>query len=199
MKRVVTAVVLLALLAATAWAQEAGGSGAALPSGYTPHTFGGYGFSLVLPDSGTLTIPGSADWKEDPAVAFEWRGGADDPVVLIQGRVDRFNEVALDAATFDAFCNTLLQNWSEDPAKYKVVTRNRRFEIAPFTWNLIEVEDYTKGTQPGQLVSYSVFCTYQADAIYTLTMYYLTPVATGSEVSTVQEFGKPVLYSLNVT
>lgn len=148
-----------------------------------------FGFSLELPADGTIHDQGSEDWDKDAAVAFEWLGGEDSPVALIQGRVDRF-ETKLDEYTFEVFCDTLLENWSDED-RFTIYTSNRRINIAPMTWNLIEVEDNSNTS--GQKVYYSVFSMFSGQTIYTVSMYYLTPIS-----ETIQEFGIPVVYSFKL-
>jgi hypothetical protein len=162
----------------------------AAQTAYSPYVADGYGFSIELPDSGAISVPGEDGELQDESVAFEWTGAEDDPIVLIQGRVDRF-DVVLDPDTFDVFCATLLENWQGDSENYKVVTANDRITIDDFVWNLIEIEDASHAD--GEMVYYSVFSTYAGSTIYTISMYYLEPVSEG-----IQEFGIPVLYGFRL-
>ena len=157
---------------------------------YSSYTAEGYGFRIQLPDSGSVSEPGEGPEEPDEAVAFEWTGAEGDPIVLIQGRVDRF-EVELDPETFDVFCGTLLENWESDSESYDVVTANDRITIEGLVWNLIEVEDGSHAE--GELVYYSVFSAYAGQTIYTISMYYLEPVN-----ERIQEFGIPVLYGFEL-
>lgn len=234
--------VFLALLPLCALAQDEAAAPAAKSSPYKYAKFDAkdFGFSIALPTTGEVTTPEDSSWTwywsaettyssgeiekakgkvtisdEDPEVAFTWYRSEDEPVVLIQGRVDKF-ETELDAETFRIFCETLLANWSGDNAivshsestvqsqgdkttvdtkttirsgsagKYTVVTANEKLDLNGLVWNLIEVEDASDSS--GTMVYYSVFSTFAGSNIYTISMYYLEPVS-----DSVQEFGFPVL------
>jgi hypothetical protein len=161
-------------------------------SGYSPYNASGYGFSVDLPDSGVVAAPGSKDWDiAEEEVAFEWYGGKADPVVLIQGRVDDLGS-DIDAETFQVFSDTLLENWNADTSKFKVTNSANNLSLGNRTWNLIEVEDFSEGVDAK--VYYSVFSTYVGTKIYTVSLYYLTPVN-----DRVFDFGKPVLQGFKIS
>jgi hypothetical protein len=161
--------------------------GATAPAAkYSPYTSADYGFTVDLPDSGVVASPGSEDWDiNEKEVAFEWYGGDQDPIVLIQGRVDDLGS-AIDAGTFQIFSDTLLENWSSDPEKFNVTNSANNLKIGNQTWNLIEVEDFSEGTN--SKVYYSVFSTYVGSRIYTISLYYLQPVS-----DSIRDYGKPVM------
>ena len=179
----------LAALAQDAPAEEPAGDEAAAETTYVEYTATGYGFSLELPENGTVKDPSSEDWTADEQVAFEWYSDGSTPVTMIQCRVDRF-ATDLDDAMFDVFCDTVLEMWSDENS-YDVVTANRRIEIDPLTWNLIEVGDKRRGEE--EQVHYSVFSMYSGAAIYTVSMFYMDPVS-----EEIQEFGIPVVYSFEL-
>lgn len=108
---------ILALLPVLALAQGDAPQPAETPSAAAPayrdYAAGSFGFAVQLPATGTIEDPSTAGWSEDPEVAFDWYYGGDEPIVLIQGRVDKF-EVPLDDETFKLFCDTLLKNWAGD-------------------------------------------------------------------------------------
>jgi hypothetical protein len=186
MKGMIGMLALLVALAGTTLAQETGAEadGAAVAEDtaaepmeldveYARQAFPDFGFALELPEHGELVRPGDDGWEAEDQVAFEWYGLRDDPVVLVQMRVDQM-DTELNAAAFDAFCETLVANWSGDPGNYKVTTNNEPISLGDFSWRLTEVEDSSAGG--GQSVYYSVFTTYAGDKIYTLSMYYLQPI-----------------------
>jgi hypothetical protein len=208
--RIFLLALILAALPALCFAQDA--APAAAPAAtYSTYVAGDFGFSVDLPSSGSVEDPKSQNWKEDPEVAFFWYGSAGDPVVMIQGRMDSF-DTDLDAETFKVFCQTLLDNWAGeadnppvDPAApadaapkdsggkkpYHIVTANEELPINDMTWNLIEIAD--SSDPEGTPVYYSVFSTYAGKKIYTLSMYYLSPVS-----DEIQSFGFPVLNSFKL-
>jgi len=152
---------------------------------YRDYVAGDFGFAIKLPATGTIEDPSTSGWSEDPEVAFDWYYGGEEPIVLVQGRVDKF-ETELDDETFKVFCDTLLSNWTTDTEKYAVVTSNEPLDLNGAKWNLIEVAD--SSDPEGTKVFYSVFSTYAGSQIYTVSMYYLEPVS-----DKVQQFGFPVL------
>lgn len=202
------AILLVLLTVQIAWAQDAaedtagGDAAAAVERTYSTYVAAGYGFALDLPDSGEVSSPGSDNWDNEDQVAFEWVGADDDPVRMIQGRVDSFGK-ELDEDSFDMFCTALLQNWTSDEDMFEVTTENEQFRFGDHTWNLIEVTDRTNapagplsatGDSEGRIVYYSVFSTYAGDQIYTVTMYYLQPVS-----DEVEAMGVPILRSFKFT
>lgn len=204
----IMAILIALLLVQVAWAQEAadeGGSDAKAPKvdrHYSTYVANNYGFKVDLPDSGTISDPSSDGWDKEQQVAFQWVGGADDPVRMIQGRVDSFGK-ELDEDSFNMFCSALLQNWSSDEKFFTVTTANKPTRFGDNVWNLIEVEDRSNVTKAsadegggtkGQTVYYSVFSTYAGDKIYTITLYYLEPL--GDEV---KDLGEPIMRSFAAT
>jgi hypothetical protein len=168
-------------------------------NGYVPYTAEGFGFTVSVPDSGSIARPGSDGWDREEEVAFEWYGDGTDPVKLIMARVDDAG-ATLDEASFRAFTDELLSYWSprrpagdsaEDaddaPASsnFEVINTADNLVIGGRKWNLIEVEDKS---DKQTTVYYSVFSTWEGSKIYTLTFYYLQP-----SMEQVQTFGKPVL------
>jgi hypothetical protein len=199
--------ILIVLLAVqVAWAQEAADDSATgdavleVAREYSTFAAVDHGFVLDLPASGVVASPLDEDWNKEDQVAFEWIGGADDPVRMIQARVDMFGK-ELDEESFEMFCSALLQNWASDDESFKVTTANEPFRFGDFTWNLIEVEDRSNAAAPGaeagadgRVVYYSVFNTYRGDRIFTITFYYLEPVS-----GEVEELGVPILRSFATT
>ena len=169
--------------------------------GLTTRNFGG--FAIDLPGSGTLETPASPDWDEDEQVIFNWFGDEGDPVVLIQCRVDSFED-DLQQDAYDIFCDTLLSNWLGDDASYTVMEppkppsedtpRRTRNNIGTHNWNLITIDDHSDIN--GGRIYYSIFCTWNGPDIYTISFYYLNPLT--KEDTSVKDFGKPILASFRV-
>jgi len=187
--------VLLTLVPLAAMAQDAEDSADATSEQaaeqvYTAYDAANYGFTVELPEGGRIDDPSTEGWTEEEQVAFRWLSDGTAPVDMIIGRVDKF-QADIDDDMFNVFCDTLLENWS-DEAKYTVVTSNRRINIDPLTWNLIEVED---NKNPDSMeVYYSVFSMYSGSTVYSITMYYLESVS-----DEIQAFGIPVVYSFDLT
>ncbi len=168
---------------------------------YASRSFGS--FSLDLPTHGTLYTPASEDWDEEEQVIFNWFGNEDDPIVLIQCRVDSF-EGDLGQEAYDIFCDTLLSNWLNSEDSYSVLNpprpkmegdpRRLRSQLGSHTWNLIEIDDHSDAN--GGRIYYSIFCTYLGSDIYTLSFYYLDPMT--KEDTRVKDFGKPLLESFSI-
>jgi hypothetical protein len=133
-----------------------------------------------------VSDPGSEDWAwaEQPEVAFDWYGDENDPVFMIQARVDDLG-TPIDSDTYKAFCDSMLEAWSNNTANYSVYTANQAVPIGDVTWNLIEIAD--SSGKDGK-VYYSVFSTYRGAKTYTITFYYLRPVS-----EAVRDFCEPVL------
>lgn len=197
-------VLLLALLAVQiAWAQDAPDEEAAeeptavIERVFETFTASDHGFRLDLPDTGVIRTPADEGWDKEDQIAFEWLGAADDPVRMIQARVDSFGK-ELDEESFELFSGALLQNWAGDEQSFTVMTSNKELRFGDHIWNLIEVEDRTNAPRgplanaggEGRTVYYSVFTTFAGDNLYTITMYYLQPVS--KEVETL---GVPILKS----
>lgn len=183
-------VMVLALLPLVALAQVEEPAADSVDVEYTPYVATDFGFSVKLPTGGAVLDASSEGWDKDKEIAFEWRTGGADPVELIVSRVDRF-PTELDADSFNVFCDTLIEGWS-DSTRFNIVTANRRIDIENRTWNLIEVEDASLGED--KMVYYSVFVMFSGENIYSISLYYLTPV---SEM--IQEFGIPIIYSFDLT
>jgi len=181
---------LVMALCASAVAAEEDEPAAASGSGYEQYTAANFGFSVALPDHGSLMTPESTGWENEKEVAFEWYGDENDPVSLIQARVDDLG-AAIEGDTFKIFCDTLLENWTTDATSYQVETANSIVPIAGNNWNLIEVAD---SSNKEAKVYYSVFSTYKGSKIYTISFYYLKPVS-----EEVQSFGKPVLQGFSAS
>ncbi|MCB1187811.1 hypothetical protein KDL29_11655 [bacterium] len=168
---------------------------------YARQSFGN--FSLELPKHGTLKRPGDADWKEEEQVVFNWFGDKDDPIVLIQCRVDSFED-ELEQSAYDIFCDTLLSNWLNSDDNYTVLDpplprsegepRRTRSMLGTHTWNLIQIDDHSDAN--GGKIYYSIFCTYSGRDIYTISFYYLNPMT--KEDTRVKDFGKPLLESFRI-
>jgi hypothetical protein len=185
---------LLLLLPAQAQAQgdeAAGGSpaGAQSSGGYRNYQASGFGFGLSLPQIGDITNPQSPGWAEAAEVAFEW-SSENTPVVLITGRVDTM-DMELNEERFKVLCDTMLDTWKEDGENIDVVATQPNLQINNNKWNLIEIADKSSGEN--NMVHFSVFTTYRGTKVYTITLYYLTPVS-----DSVREFGKPVLQGFSI-
>jgi len=201
-------VLLIALLPCAAWAQDAAAEAETDedtppvaeeqdPEGdhaYSLYEAPGFGFEVVLPDSGTITNPDSAGWDRDPQVAFLWRGAATDPVALILARVDQseIEEEEITSETFQQFCDLMVQDWKDEGEKVELGLENYSQETANHTWHLTEVtqtldDEVTK-------VYYSVFVTYSGPRIFTLVFYYREPFD-----EEIRLFGLPVLTSFKAT
>ena len=198
MKSILLSLLLLLALPLAALAQEGEPAPAAPQSpdtaevnldDYSKFSSTPFGFSVLLPKSGTISQPGDPSWDEADEIAFSWFGAETDPVVLIQGRVDEF-ETTLDADTFKAFCDELEGHWSRDDTKYKVLSKDPALAVGSHTWNLLQIEDTSNAE--GR-VYYSVFSTYVGKNIYTISLYYLEPVN-----ASIQNFGKPVLQGFSI-
>lgn len=209
MKQIVLALMLALLLPCAALAQTdenpcSPDSPAASASAtqLSKKSFGG--FNLDLPVSGTLETPASPGWEEDEQVIFNWFGDEGSPVVLIQCRVDSFED-ELQQPAYDIFCDTLLANWLNDDANYTVTEppkppndttpRRTRNKLGTHNWNLITIDDHSDAD--GGRIYYSIFCTWNGPDIYTISFYYLSPI-TKSDTS-VKDFGKPILESFRVS
>jgi len=202
MKTIILALVacILPVLAYAADAPAAPATGK-----YVPYTAQNFGFSVSVPETGTIAAPGSDGWDREAEVAFEWYGADTDPVKLIMARVDDAG-APLDDKSFKAFTDELLSYWSPSkPAagapgtndtaatgntSFEVLNTADNLQIGNRTWNLIEVKDKS---DPKTTVYYSVFSTWDGSKIYTLTFYYLTPT-----MDQVQKFGTPVLLGFKV-
>ena len=168
---------------------------------YAKRSFGN--FSLDLPTHGTLKTPASSDWDEEEQVVFNWFGDEDDPIVLIQCRVDSFEgELGQDA--YNIFCDTLLSNWLNEEDNFTVLDppaprmegdpRRTRSQLGTHVWNLIQIDDHSDAN--GGRIYYSIFCTYSGTDIYTISFYYLQPMS--KENPAVKEFGKPLLENFRI-
>ena len=194
-------ILLVILTAQVAQAQDATDTGeteAAVDArSYSTYVARGFGFAVDMPDSGVITSPDDEGWDNDEQVAFEWIGGPDDAVVMIQTRVDSFGE-ELDAESFELFCTALMQNWSGDEDKFTITTANKSLPFEGRAWNLIEVEDSSNLNEleedGGSMVYYSVFSGYAGENIYTISFYYLAPVDTP-----VEALASPILKSFKLT
>ncbi len=196
--RALLALLILGLLALPFSALAQGDDTAAAPEtappaptvsgGYTRYSAQGYGFALALPSNGDVRNPQSADWQEDPEVAFEWTA-ENAPIVLITGRVDTM-DVELNDERFKVLCDTMLSTWEEDKEHIKVVADENNLTINNYEWKLIEIAD---SSSADGTVYFSVFTTYRGNKVYTVSMYYLQPVD-----KIVRDFGKPVLQGFSI-
>ncbi|MEZ5336919.1 MAG: hypothetical protein R3F46_01535 [bacterium] len=168
---------------------------------YARRSFGN--FSLELPSHGSLMTPGSDDWNEEEQVVFNWFGSESDPIVLIQCRVDSFED-PLEQSAYDIFCDTLLSNWLNAEDSFTVLdpplprvegqARRTRSTLGTHVWNLIQIDDHSDVN--GGKIYYSIFCTYSGKDIYTLSFYYMDPMT--KEDTRVRDFGKPLMESFRI-
>jgi hypothetical protein len=184
---------LLCLLPANVLAQGGGDEGAATGAqssgGYRNYQASGFGFQLSLPQVGDVSNPQTAGWSEEAEVAFEW-SSEETPVVLITGRVDTM-DMEMNEERFKVLCDTMLDTWKEDSQNIEIVSTQSNLQINNNKWNLIEIADSSSGED--NQVHFSVFTTYRGTKVYTVTLYYLTPVS-----DQVREFGKPVLQGFSI-
>ncbi|MBN2081465.1 hypothetical protein JW859_04565 [bacterium] len=149
-----------------------------------------HGFALELPDSGRIITPQDEGWEGEKESVFRWEGSGGEPITMIWGRVDSF-EAPIDKLSFDIICGTALESWEDDPAKFEIVTSNEKLVIEGQEWRLIEIADSSHGD--GQMIYYSIFCTYHENSFFTVMMYYREPVN-----DTIREYGIPIIYSFDL-
>lgn len=174
--------------AADSAAAEADDSAPVNAGGYQKYNADGYGFSLSLPKNGDVANSQTANWQEEPEVAFEWTNN-DAPVVLITARVDTM-DVELNDERFKVLCDTMLDTWKADTENIKIESSQSNLTINNNKWNLIELSD---SSNKDGTVYFSVFTTYRGSKVYTVSMYYLHSVD-----RVVRDFGKPVLQNFTI-